>query len=393
MPIVVDILIVLLVLGALGTGVRIGLFKSLGMICGLVAGGILAPWVLPLVSGAVTSDEWRSAAVIGSAVGLLLIGASLGGAIGSLLRRGADKLRLRFIERLLGGIVTAVAASLALVLTGAGVASAGIPIVSSSVASSNVLRTLDRITPEPLADGMARLHSAVLGDTVLPTIDGLLDDVDLTPAPNLGAIDTDSPELDAAAQSVARVSGLAVCGSMQTGSGFVVADNRIVTNAHVVAGVETVMIELPGERARDGRVVYFDPVDDLAVVAADITAPPLSLAEQLEPGDAAVVQGYPYGGNFRSVAAGVASLRDMLVTDIYGSDATERSVYALETTVVPGNSGGPLLTEAGEIAGVIFAQDELRPNVGYAMSNAELTPVVDALGGMDSAVSTGGCTS
>lgn len=392
MPIVIDVLIVLLVIGAVGIGIRMGLFKTLGMICGLVAGGLLAPWVLPLVSSAVTSDEWRSTAVIGSAVGLLALGAGIGSGIGALLRRGADKLKLRFFERLFGGVITGVAASLALVLTGAGIAAAGIPILSSAVASSNVLRAIDRVTPDPLAEGMARLHSAMLGDTVLPTIDGLLDDVDLSPVPDLGEIETDNPALATAAQSVARVSGLAECGSYQSGSGFVVADDRIVTNAHVVAGVETVMVELPGERARDGRVVYFDPVRDLAVISADVDAQPLEIAEPLGVGDAAVVQGYPHGGVFRSVPAGVAALRTMSVSDIHGGAASERSVYTLETTVVPGNSGGPLLTETGEVAGVIFAQDEARSNIGYAMSNEELIPVIAELDGMADPVSTGQCT-
>lgn len=393
MPIVIDFLIVLLVLGALGIGIRMGLFSALGMICGLVVGGLLAPWLLPMVSAAVTDDEWRATAVIGSALGLLALGAGTGSAIGALIRRGADKLKLRTVERLLGGAVTAVAASLALVLTGAGVAAAGIPFVSSAVASSNVLRAIDRVTPEPLAEGMARLHSAVLGDTVLPTIDGLLDDVDLSPAPDTGNIETDSPALDAAAQSVARVSGLAECGSLQSGTGFVVQDDRIVTNAHVVAGIETVMVELPGERARDGRVVYFDPVNDLAVIAADVDAQPLALADTLQAGDTAVVQGYPYGGVFRSEAAGVVSAGVMAVTDIYGDSASERSVYTLAASVVPGNSGGPLLTEDGDVAGVVFARDEVRSNVGYAMSNAELLPVIAALDSADGPVQTGSCIS
>ncbi|WP_293696684.1 MarP family serine protease [uncultured Agrococcus sp.] len=392
MPIVIDVLIVLLVLGALGTGLRIGLFSSLGMICGLVVGGILAPWVLPLVSSAVTDDAWRGTAVIGSAVGLLLLGAGAGAAIGALIRSGADKLKLRVLERLLGGIVTTVAATLALSLTGAGIAAAGIPFVSSAVASSNILRAIDDVTPAPLTDGMARLHGAILGDTVLPTIDGLLDDVDFSQTPDLDGIETESPELAQAAMSVARVSGLAsACGSLQSGSAFVVDDGMLVTNAHVVAGVETVMVELPGERAQDGRVVYFDPAQDLAVIAADVEAPPLDIADSVQPGDAAVVQGYPHGGAFRNVPAAVAASGTIAVTDIYGGSASERSVLTLEAVVEPGNSGGPLLTESGEIAGVIFAKDETRANIGYAMSNEELLPVVDALGSMDTPVSTGTC--
>ncbi len=392
MPPVTDIVIVVLLVAALVVGLRTGLFAALGMLVGLVAGGLAAPWVLPLLAGLIPDAGWRGPAVIAGAVLLLAAGASVGVALGALLRRGADRLRLRVLERLLGGILSLVAGVLAVSLAGAGVVSAGIPVVSSAVASSTVLRTIDRLTPDVLTDAMARLHAAVLGDTVLPTIDGLLDDDDLAVAPDPDAISTDDPRLAKAAESVARISGTAhECQAQLTGSGFVVADDRVVTNAHVVAGVGTPRVEVAGEPARDGRVVYFDPVDDLAVIAVDLDAQPLRLAAELAPGDGGVVQGYPHGGPFRTSPAGVAATGPMVVPDIYGESSAQRAVYALQARIEPGNSGGPLLTPAGEVAGVVFARDEVREDVGYAMTTAELAPVVDALGSVGDAVSTGRC--
>ncbi|WP_456286055.1 MarP family serine protease [Microbacterium sp. JZ70] len=390
MPSVVDVLIVVLLLGALLSGLRAGFFAALGALCGLVAAGVAAPWVLPLVASAVPDEGWRGLAVIGSAVLLLALGASLGAAIGGIIRRGADRLRLRALERLLGGAFGLVAGTLAVSLTGAGIASAGIPAVSSSVASSSLLRTIDALTPAPLSEAMARLHSAILGETVLPTIDGLLGD--LPDAADPGSADLENPALAAAAESVARVSGVAAaCSTRPSGTGFVVAEDRIVTNAHVVAGVETPMVELPGEPARDGRIVYFDPIDDLAVIAVDVEAAPLALDDSVQAGDAGAVQGYPYGGPFRTVSAGIAASGPALIEDIYGESTTERAIYALEAEVAPGNSGGPLLSEDGTVAGVVFARDEARPEIGYAMSNAELQPVLDALPGATDTVSTGRC--
>jgi S1-C subfamily serine protease len=392
MPPIADIVIVILLIAALGAGLRAGLFSALGALCGLVAGGLAAPWVLPLIAGAVT-DEWRGLAVIGGAVVLLGLGAAIGSGIGTLIRHGADRLRLRVLERLLGGVLGLVAGTLAVSLTGAGIAAAGIPGVSSSVASSTVLRAIDRLTPAPLDEAMARLHSAVLGDTVLPTIDGLLDGGEPSAAPDVSETDLDDPALAAAAESVARISGVAyACGTMPSGTGFVVAEDLIVTNAHVVAGVDTPMVELPGEPARDGIVVYFDPVDDLAVIAADVEAAPLPLADAMEPGDSGAVQGYPYGGPFRTVAAGVASTGPALIPDIYGDSSSEREVYALEAEVAPGNSGGPLLTGSGAVAGVVFARDEAHEDVGYAMTNAELLPVLTSVDGTGGPAPTGRCT-
>ncbi|REJ04291.1 serine protease [Microbacterium bovistercoris] len=389
---VVDVIAVVLLIVALLSGIRAGLFAVLGMLCGLIAGGLAAPWVLPWVSGLTATSEWHGFSVVGSAILLLAIGASIGAGIGSLFRHGADKLKLRGIERLLGGVLAVVTAALALTLTGAGIAAAGIPVVSASVASSTVLRTIQDSTPPPVAEAMARLHSAVLGDTTLPTIDGLLDESDLANAPDPGEIDTEDPALAAAARSVAKVSGMApACGVVSSGSGFVVADDLIVTNAHVVAGVDAPIVELPGEPARDGRVVYFDPVDDLAVVAADVRADPLPLADTLQAGDGGVVQGYPHGGPFRTVPAGVIRAGALLIDDIYGMSTAERSVYTLQADVQPGNSGGPLLTQSGAVAGVVFARDEVQPQVGYAMTNAELLPVLARLDPAVRAVSTGSC--
>ncbi|MFC8943665.1 trypsin-like peptidase domain-containing protein, partial [Streptomyces griseoincarnatus] len=89
-----------------------------------------------------------------------------------------------------------------------------------------------------------------------------------------------------------------------------------MTNAHVVAGVDRPVVELPGGAVREGRVVYYDPVDDLAVIAVrNLDADPLGIAPTLSAGDRAVVQGYPYGGPFTSGSAGVISVNTVRVPD------------------------------------------------------------------------------
>ncbi|WP_336660146.1 MarP family serine protease [Leucobacter sp. USHLN153] len=390
---IVDIIVVALLLGATISGFRSGFFSVLGALAGLVVGAAVSPWVLPVVARELPENAWRSAAVIGSAVLLLAVGAGLGSLIGAVLRRGADRLKLRFVERLLGGALGLVASVTAVSLIGAGIISAGVPVVSSAVASSTVLRTLQQWTPPVISDAAARLQAAVLDETVIPTVDALLEG-DLSVDPDVSAIDTDDPALARAAQSVARISGIAAgCSTMPTGTGFVAAEDRIVTNAHVVAGVSTPLVELPGEPARDGRIVYFDPVDDLAVIAVDVDAPPLPIDDSLTPGSAGAVQGYPYGGPFSTVAAGVLATRTTPIDDIYRSSTAPRSIHVLSGKVRPGNSGGPLLTAEGGVAGVIFARDTARDNVGYAMTVAELLPVLATLDQAVDPVDTGACIS
>lgn len=387
--IVVDVIVVLLLVGACVAGVRRGFFASIGALAGLAAGAFAAFWLTPLVSAWVPSSVWRGPAVLLTAIGLVFAGVALGSAIGSALRTGADRLKLRGAERFLGGIASVLAAILALALVAPAIAVAGIPVVSSAVASSAVLRGIEAATPDPVAAALAQLRGAVLDDS-LPGLGLLLGPATAEPAPPIAL---DDPQLQRASASVARISGNAyACGRGSSGTGFVVAEDRVVTNAHVVAGVDTPIVELPGVAAREGRVVYFDPIDDLAVIAVDgLGAAALPLSATLAAGAAAVVQGYPYGGPFTMVPAGVLSVGTASVPDVYDTSWNPREIYSLEAVVRPGNSGGPLLTGDGEVAGVVFARAQDDENLGYAMTMTELTPVADRAPSLTSTVSTGAC--
>ncbi len=381
------VLVVILVLGLMA-GVARGLSGSLGLLLGLVAGAAAAFWLVPVINDALPWQDWRPAAVIVATILLLLLGASVGAAIGTAVRRGVDRTPLRAVDRLFGGLAGVVVAALALSLTGGGLISTGMPVISSALSSSTVLRTIDRVTPAPVAIALAELRGFVI-DEGLPQLGELLDvtTIDIPP------VDLADPQLARAAASVARVSGTAFsCGRSATGSGFVVAPDRVVTNAHVVAGVERPVVELPGVPAREGRIVYFDPIDDLAVVAIDdLGVAALPFAPTLAAGTPAVVQGYPLGGPFTTVSAGVLSTGTVPVPDIYEDSTAPREIYALDAVVRPGNSGGPLLTEDGAVAGVVFARAENDPNRGYAMTMAELTPVAAQAPALAAAVSSGRC--
>jgi S1-C subfamily serine protease len=387
--VVVDVVIVLLLVAACIAGVQRGFFASIGTFAGIAAGAFAAYWLTPLVSSWVPSPIWRGPAVILAAIGLIFAGAAIGAAIGAALRSGADRLKLRGVERFLGGIASVLAAILALAFVAPAIAVAGIPVVSSAVASSNILRGIEAATPDPVAAALAQLRGAVLEDS-LPGLGRLLGPGTVDAAPPVAL---DDPELQRAAASVARISGTAyACGRGSAGSGFVIAEDRVVTNAHVVAGVDTPIVELPGVSAREGRIVYFDPIDDLAVIAVDdLGADVLPFSGTLAAGEAAAVQGFPYGGPFTMVAAGVESVGTASVPDVYDESWNPREIYALDAVVRPGNSGGPLLTDDGAVAGVVFARAENDENLGYAMTMAELTPVAERAPSLSNTVSTGSC--
>ncbi|KRB39113.1 MarP family serine protease [Microbacterium sp. Root180] len=387
--IVVDVLLLVLLALGLAAGIVRGLSGSIGLFAGLVLGAAAAFWLVPIVNDALPSQQWRPAILLATAAALVIGGAALGSAAGSALRRGVDKVRpLRAVDRVLGGVAGVVVAALTLSLAASSLAATGMPVVSTALSSSSVLRTIDRLTPPPVATALAELRGFVF-DEGLPALGDLLD----SPPVDIPPVDLADPELATAAASVARVSGTAFsCGRSSTGSGFVVAPDRIVTNAHVVAGVERPLVELPGVAAREGRIVYFDPVDDLAVIAVDgLGVAPLPFATTLPAGSPAVVQGYPLGGPFTMVGAGVLSAGTVPIPDIYDESAAPREIYDLRAAVRPGNSGGPLLTEDGAVAGVVFARAENDAERGYAMTMAELTPVAAQAPSLTDQVPSGRC--
>jgi len=391
---IVDIVAVTALLIACVAGLARGFFASLGTIVGMVAGAFAALWLVPLATPAVSAvvpiGMWRSAALAALVIGIVIAVTALGAGIGALIRRGVDRTPLRGVERFLGGVVATVATGLVLVMLAAGVSASGIPVLAPAVASSRVLDVLDRLTPAPVDDALAQVRGLVVTDT-LPRLGDVIGTV---VAPTEPPIALDDPDLQTAAASVARISGTAyACGVSMTGSGFVGADDLVVTNAHVVAGVSAPVVELPGGLAQEGRLIYVDPIDDLALIAVPgLDAAPLEIADPAAPGTRAAVQGYPLGGPFTSTAAAVVSVAEVPVPDIYDRSVTPRDIYALDADVRPGNSGGPLLDGDGRVVGVVFARGADGEGRGYAMTTTELRPVLDGRDASDPAVEPGRCT-
>lgn len=386
---ILDILLVLALLGYLVAGLRNGFLVTLGGIAGFVAGAVAAFFAIPLVSEWVPDDAWRLPAIILTALVLVVVGQAIGSRIGSGIRRALDFRPIRTVDRLLGGVMNVVVAALVMSMLAFSIGTLGVPFVSQSIASSQVIRTIDNLTPAPVRTWMAELRTIAVDDGI-PTILESVAPAAPAPVPD-AAVDT--PELAVASESVLRIAGTAFqCGQNQTGSGFIIAPGRVVTNAHVVAGVNEPVVEIPGGGALPGRIVYFDAVRDLAVLAVDgLDRAALPLAEDLSIGDTAAFAGFPAGGPFQIQPASIQNRSDVLVANIYGADPSPVNVYSLAANVQQGNSGGPLLDMQGRVAGVIFAKSTQDAPVGYALTLEELRPIAEQAGAFADTVSAGQC--
>jgi len=283
-----------------------------------------------------------------------------------------------------------VVAALVTSTVASGVGALGVPFLSRPIAESGVLRTIDTLTPAPVKGTMAQLRSLLIDDGIPRISEALGGPSTPPPVPD---VDTAGPGLETASRSVVRIAGNAfACGQSQTGTGFVVAPGRVLTNAHVVSGVDEPVVETLQDGTASGRVVYFDPTDDIAVIAVDgLATPPIPFTATLPPGSDAVVDGYPFGGPFTSRGAEVLTVQTFDVADIYGESESPRSVYTLAADVQQGNSGGPLLSPTGEIAGLVFAKSATTANVGYAMTMEEISPVLAQAPALTDGVSSGAC--
>lgn len=390
LSLVLDILLVLLLLGYVAYGYQNGFVRGISSITGVILGAIAALIAIPFINSLIPDQGWRIAAAISTALLLVLGGQAIGASIGYAIRRRVKGQRLRTADRVLGAVAGGVVSALAVSLIAFSVSAIGIPFVSPAISSSSVLRTIDSLTPDPAKAAMARLRGLVAQEGLPLIVEALGGSPRTTAVPDF---DVNTAQLGEAARSVVRITGNAyACGQSQSGSGFVIEGDRVVTNAHVVAGVEDPVVEVPGGPALPGRVVYFDPQDDLAVIhVPGLEAAPLELGPTLPVGSAAVTAGYPFGGPFQARSAHVMAVNRVAVADIYGDNPEARDVYQLAARVQQGDSGGPLLSETGEVVGVVFAKAANNEDIGYAMTMEEFLPVAESDAAMTDPVSSGSC--
>ncbi|GAA1347017.1 MarP family serine protease [Falsarthrobacter nasiphocae] len=371
-------------------GFRRGLLTAGGALVGFVVGAVLAMSAAPWVASKISSQGLRFVAVATVVVLLLSLFAGLGRRAGQGVRSAISWRPARAVDGLGGGALHLGIAVLLIALMSFGANSLGISAVSRAVATSPVLQAIERHTPDSVQSAFAQLRSPALAET-LPQISGAI----LPGGVKAGADESAQTDaVKAASASVVRVSGVASqCAQSQYGSGFVVAQDRVVTNAHVVAGVSDVVVEVPGSEAVSGHVVYYSAAKDLAVIATNgLQAAPLPTSTGATRGESVAFAGYPLGGPLTVRAGAVQGLTKIDVDRGGSTTAHGLQVYSLAGNVEQGNSGGPLLNLDGEIVGAIFAKSTTQAKVGYALTMDELGPVIDAAPTLTEPVANGTCT-
>lgn len=373
-------------MGAAFGGYRLGLVARvtswMGMAAGTVVGALLLPPVLRAVEGA--SDGQLLFITIGMLLGTAFIGQALGLWVGTRLHVALPGASVRSADRAAGAMAGAAGVLIGLWLI--------LPLMAdvpgwfaTQAHNSTVARWVDERFP-PAPDAMATLRSLVGGDQFPRVFDALQPAPDLGPPPSVTGIP--QAVVDAVVPSTVKVEGVA-CRRIQEGSGFVIGNGLVVTNAHVVAGeTETVIQRSDGSEVR-ASVVAFDPRRDLAVLSApDLNRQPLSLLDVAE-GATGAVFGHPGGGALRAAPFEVGRALTATGTDIYDRERTERKVLILASNLAPGDSGAALIDPQGRVVGVAFAIAPDKPGVAYALDIEELQPVL--AGDLSHPVDTGPC--
>jgi S1-C subfamily serine protease len=390
---VIDIILGLVILGYAISGFRQGMAVGVLSLGGFVAGAVFAMKIVPPLADGLEVGLQRAFVILAAVLLFAWLGQLVGALIGVRLRDTLTIGSARYLDQVLGAIAGVVAVSMVLWFVGGALRGSLWPGLSRAVAESRVLRAIDVVMPAPVAT-LAGSFRQVMAGSEFPRVFAGVAPEEIVPVQTPQTDAMPATVLARAKRSIVKVTGDAqACNRSIEGSGAVVADQRVVTNAHVVAGMRTPYVQIAGlgQRYR-AQVVLFDARRDLAVLAVPrLPAPALRPGHNLGRGADAVVAGFPRNGSFRSGPARVRSVLMATGNDIYGEAGARRQVYQLYATVEPGNSGGPLLDTNGALAGVVFAKSLDDVNTGYALTFDEIRDSLSAGKVSTKPVSTGAC--
>ncbi|MDQ6713969.1 MAG: MarP family serine protease [Candidatus Dormibacteraeota bacterium] len=385
----IDLLILVALIFAIGSGYRRGFWLSLAQYAGLVLGVVIGATLAPVLMDALNISD-ATVKSLGAVLVLIVLGA-IGSSVGYWV---GEPIRLRLlahpesgrIDSFAGAVFSALALLSVSWFLGLSLKAVPTPQVASAIQRSAVLRTLDSVFPKP-PGFLARVSSIIAGVNFSGAFAGL-EPVAPSPLPLPASVNT--PGIQAAASETLKVRGFG-CGGIVFGSGFPVGPGMVLTNAHVVAGTQGTTVISPTGRSLGARVVLFDPERDVAILYVPRLALVPLTEQTAHQGTQGAAIGYPGGGPEQVKPAVVNGQVRAEGRDIYGQNLVVRSIWIMQAEVQPGNSGGPLVDLDGNVVGVVFAASTSQQNQAYALTDAEVQPDIDKAQGRTEAVAIGPC--
>jgi S1-C subfamily serine protease len=334
---------------------------------GLLLGGLAGIWLAPLLLGDAAPSMWVSL----GALFVVLVMASVGQAmlqyVGTRLRERLTWQPIRAVDAV-GGAALSVAAVL-VVAWGLGVAISGsrIPGISPQVRDSQILVTVNKVMPVQAQQAL-RSFNNVVGSSFFPRYLEPFARERIVSVPRAERRVLRDPEIRAAANSVFKVRSNNRCGSGVEGTGFLYAPEKLMTNAHVVAGVTEPMVQV-GEKSIRGTVVYYNPDVDIAVIDVPaLDGPTIRFDLEGKENQQGAALGFPQDGPFNAQPVRIRGDQRLRSPDIYGNGTVTRHVFSLRGLIRPGNSGGPVVSTQGRVLGVVFAASVSDRDTGYALT-------------------------
>jgi S1-C subfamily serine protease len=358
--------------GALGS-----VLSFVGVALGAMAGVLLAPHLVSHVSG----ERLKLFVALFLILAMVVIGEVAGVVLGRAVRGAIRSPEIRGVDSVVGVVLQLVVVLIAAWLVATPLTASDQPGLAAAVRGSRVLAQVDQVAPGWLKTVPKRL-SGVLDNSGLPAV---LEPFSRTPIAAVDAPDAtlaDNPVVAATEPSVLRIRGMAPnCQKVLEGTGFVIAPTRVMTNAHVVAGSDSVAVDAGG-KSYDAVVISFDPKADISILAVpDLPAPPLAFASALaKPDTDALVLGYPGGGIFEANPARIREVINLEGPDIYRDATVTRQVYTVRGSVQQGNSGGPMIGLDGKVLGVVFGAAVDDADTGFVLTADEVAKQLTKIG-------------
>ncbi len=384
---IIDLIIVLLAIAAFFRGREIGSIRQLFSTVGFFGGLVLGAWLGPKFVHFAHTQLSRSLLTLSITLGIALVGLTLAEYIGEIIKQRVRIHKIDVADQALGSIVGVVTLLATIWLGAAVLIKLPYPSLQNELRGSAIIGYMDRSLPQA-PDIVADLGHAINPNGFPQVFIGSEPTPSNTSLPPLGILQA-AVSKDMA--SVVKIEGSG-CGGIVEGSGFVAANNLIITNAHVIAGItRPYVIDKYGQFA--ATPIWFDPNLDLAVLKVNnlgLSALTIN-GSTVSNNTPAAVLGYPGGGPF---SAGPASVMDEFTAqgrNIYNQGQTERNVYEIKATVIPGNSGGPLVGTNGSVIGIVFAQSTVYNQVGYALTTQTPLQEFHQAEATQQPVSTGTC--